>query len=458
MSDPGVNPSEPAASWLDEARVPVARPDVLIVGAGITGLWLRARLARIGYSSITVEAADIADGQTIGSQGIIHGGVKYALTGKASRAAGAIAPMPARWQGCLAGRGELQLETARVLSDFHDLWTTGSLASRLAGAVASRAVRTPGRAIERRDWQSAYAHADDGISIYRVDEQVVDPASLAHALVGCVDDPIIAIDGPDAFLFDPPIVGREGRFRLRRRIVPGVDPAGWAGRGPELSVSPTMTVLTAGGGNEAILDRIAASARTTDPERRFDRILMQRRPLHQVFVRSPGLPELFAHCVGPSTTPRVTVTSQPDSTGRMVWNVGGGIAEKGIERDPEAQMRAARDELCACLPWLASEVERAEFATLWWERAEGLTKGGRRPDEPVVTPISWEGLKPGIEATRVVAAWPTKLAFAPLVADIVEDLMGGVPARQPKVSSDLHAPPPVAALPWEREELAWSRI
>jgi len=55
--------------------------DVLIVGAGVAGLWLNARLRRQGFSTVLVESASLGGGQSVKSQGIIHGGAKYALHG-----------------------------------------------------------------------------------------------------------------------------------------------------------------------------------------------------------------------------------------------------------------------------------------------------------------------------------------------------------------------------------------
>src|SRR5690606_16972953 len=51
--------------------------DVLIVGAGVAGLWLNARLRRQGFSTILVESSALGGGQSLKSQGIIHGGAKY---------------------------------------------------------------------------------------------------------------------------------------------------------------------------------------------------------------------------------------------------------------------------------------------------------------------------------------------------------------------------------------------
>ena len=56
----------------------VISTDVLIVGAGVAGLWLNARLRGQGFSTVLVESATLGGGQSLKSQGIIHGGAKYA--------------------------------------------------------------------------------------------------------------------------------------------------------------------------------------------------------------------------------------------------------------------------------------------------------------------------------------------------------------------------------------------
>ena len=55
------------------------RLDVLVFGGGAAGLWCLDRLRRAGYHAILLESKAIGSGQTIQSQGIIHGGGKYAL-------------------------------------------------------------------------------------------------------------------------------------------------------------------------------------------------------------------------------------------------------------------------------------------------------------------------------------------------------------------------------------------
>ncbi|MDF1765148.1 MAG: FAD-dependent oxidoreductase, partial [Gammaproteobacteria bacterium] len=91
--------------------------DIVLFGGGIAGLWLLNRLRNAGYSAVLLEADSLGGAQTLASQGIIHGGLKYALGGSVTDAANAIAQLPARWRACFEGSGEIDLSGCEVLSD-----------------------------------------------------------------------------------------------------------------------------------------------------------------------------------------------------------------------------------------------------------------------------------------------------------------------------------------------------
>ena len=90
-----------------------AQFDIAIAGGGIAGLWLLNRLSQLGYSTVLLEKNALGTGQTLASQGIVHGGLKYALNGVLSPASSAIADMPERWRRCLDGQGDIDLRTTR---------------------------------------------------------------------------------------------------------------------------------------------------------------------------------------------------------------------------------------------------------------------------------------------------------------------------------------------------------
>jgi hypothetical protein len=98
------------------------------------------------------------------------------------------------------------------------------------------------------------------------------------------------------------------------------------------------------------------------------------------------------------------------------------------------------------IPW--ANWSRAEFATFTIQRAEAQQPRGNRPAEPG---IARDG--------RVLAAWPTKLALAPLLAERIEEMLRTLGARPRPV--DLRAladwpRPDIAVPPWDREDLEWS--
>src|SRR3546814_16235877 len=67
-----------ATPQVDVPHVDVLHVDVAVVGGGIAGLWLLARLQANGHSAVLVEAVALGAGQKLPSQGIIHSGLKSA--------------------------------------------------------------------------------------------------------------------------------------------------------------------------------------------------------------------------------------------------------------------------------------------------------------------------------------------------------------------------------------------
>ena len=86
--------------------------DVAIIGGGIAGLWLLNRLVKAGYNAVLLEQTALGGDQTAASQGMIHGGIKYTLSGSITGASEAIADMPDHWRSCLAGEGDVDLRGA----------------------------------------------------------------------------------------------------------------------------------------------------------------------------------------------------------------------------------------------------------------------------------------------------------------------------------------------------------
>ena len=360
------------------AQIPL---DVLVVGGGIAGLWTARRLQAAGHVCAVVEREALGAGQTGAAQGMIHGGLKYALDGRPSAASEALAAMPGRWRACLEGTGEVDLRGVRRLADACWLWADDAFRGRLATLLASRLLRGRAERAAPGARPPFLEHAAfDGVAV-RLDEIVVDVPSLLDVLAAPLAPRLVRITDLEE--------------RLHRDA-----------SGPGLTLGdrvlrPRHVVLCAGAGNEALLAALGEAGPA-----------MQRRPLHQVCVAVDHPHPVHGHCLTGQlgTEPRLTITSHPREGGGWLWYLGGALAGAGVERDRDAQIAAARVEVARALPWL--DVTTAAFSTLRVDRAEPATGSGRRPDHAFVA-----GTGP------VITTWPTKLTLAPDLADRVLELL-----------------------------------
>ena len=154
--------------------------EVVIFGGGGAGLWLLDELVSRGIGTLLLEAGDLGGGQTIASQGIIHGGLKYTLSGLLTPSAQTIKSMPERWRRCLAGEGAPDLRGTRLRAEYCHLWQTTSLRSRLSMIGARAGLRTAPVRIDRHARPPVLARCPGLVA--RLDEQVIEPASLVTDL------------------------------------------------------------------------------------------------------------------------------------------------------------------------------------------------------------------------------------------------------------------------------------
>ncbi len=385
--------------------------DAVIVGGGIAGLWTLARLRNEGYNAVLLEDEALGAGQTRYAQGIIHGGTKYALTGKLTASSEAVSNMPSIWRACHAGNGELDLSSAAMISDAHYLWSTANLASKITGFFASQVMRARTTALKPEQRPAIFQHKNFKGSIYRLDEPVFDTISVLRALAEPVMSAIPAI--------------RKGSMQLLSSSlkVEAVNRDGY-------EIGFNKLILMAGQGNEDLL----LSAGLTRPA-------MQLRPLKMVMVRGGLTEKVFAHCMGAGINPRVTITTHTDNDNNIVWYIGGQLAEDGVRRSNDEQIARAEKELAALIPW--QKLDAAQWAILDIDRAEVRHTDGHRPDTFYVD-----------QQGDIITAWPTKLALAPLLAQQIVDLVSGIE----KTTAELPAWPsaPLAEFPW-CEQARWGK-
>ena len=394
--------------------------DILIVGGGIVGLWLLRRLRTLGVKSLLIESGDLGGGQSCKSQGIIHGGMKYTLSGCLTPASQTIAMMPQRWQHCLRGEGDVDLSSAKVLCDSQYMWCPGGFRSKILGFFASKSLRSRVEPVEGAQRPEVFSEPAFKGTVYRLNEIVLDIPSVVRSLADGLYD--VMLKAEDCVLQSKVAGGHVDYLQCRSGSV-------------ICKIKAKRYILAAGAGNHALLSRWGSQ-----------RPVMQRRPLHMVMVKHRYPHPVFAHCLEIDTVPRMTISSHSTEDGSWVWYLGGAIAESGVERDRAHQIDEAKKELSDLLPWV--NLSGAQWDTLRVDRAEPANKSKLRPDTSFCEKVH-----------NVMITWPTKLALTPQLTDIVIDELAaaGFQEDNPEKNADVlsaHLNRPVPCQPFWRAAFA----
>jgi glycine/D-amino acid oxidase-like deaminating enzyme len=375
--------------------------DIIIFGGGIAGLFVASRLRRAGYNLILIEKDTLGGGQTLASQGMIHGGQKYALQGKVTEQAASIAAMPERWDACFAGRGEVDLSGVKFLSETQVMFPAQtpslfSFISNLAVFAAAKAVNGKTRKLPRESFPAALERSP----VYEMQEKVLDTKSLVAALAKNLEGRIFKGEAAE--------ISPDGHVTINGN-----------------KFQAQTIIFTAGAGNEAALHQLHITDQRT-----------QRRPLRQIMVRPVPRP-LYGHGIVGKPKPRVTVTSHPGSKGTYIWYLGGDIAEKSATLSEAEALAFAKKEMQEIFP--AIDWDHKEWASWYGERAEAFDSSGHLPASPRLH-----------ASGKTLFAWPTKMTFVPaLVDDIINWL------AQNKIAPTPETPPPalpaaqIGPYPWE---------
>ncbi len=341
--------------------------DIVICGGGVAGLWLLNVLKNEGYSLLLVEPNAVGGIQTIASQGMIHGGQRYLLGNNSSPHAQSVSSLPARWDACLSGQGEIDLTSVHLLSDTQVMWPAGGSLSYVALNTASYLVRANSRKLPKHEVPEALSASN--ITVYELPEKVLDVSSLIYAL------------------------SRPHKDSIRRETVDSLKRDGSLTISGK-KVNAQAIICVAGLGNEEFLRMLRAPTQSS-----------QRRPLRQLMVKTMQFP-LYGHGITTSYKPRVTITSYPLPTGGYVWYLGGAIAGHALKLTNDEAIAYAKKEMMDIFP--SFDWSDKEWGTWYGYRAEPYMRNGRLPDSAVIQ-----------EYGSAIVAWPTKLTLVPLLGDKV---------------------------------------
>ncbi|MBT4617935.1 MAG: FAD-dependent oxidoreductase [Gammaproteobacteria bacterium] len=376
--------------------------DTVILGGGIAGLWLLSLLRKQGYEAILLEKKGLGSEQTLASQGMIHGGIKYSLAGAMTGASESIADMPLRWRSCLEGTDSVNLEGVSVLSEAYYMFSDARLSSKLTAFFGSKAIEGRVSSVPTADYPEIFQSPSFGGLLYKLNDLVLDTRSLITHLHHQLKD----------YIFEGNVSFEHTNGRITHlQLDDG------------LTVSAETYVLAAGKGNGELIEDLGLE------------VPMQLRPLHQVVVKGRALPDLFAHAVTlrSADKPRITFTTH-STADTKAWYLGGQLAESGVARNEAEQIEFAKTELAAIMPWI--DYSGCEFSTFRIDRAEAGGETLLRPDTPYVR-----------RHGNVVVCWPTKLTLAPMMGDMFMKLMAGPKAGLAKPPNLPRAS--IGSSPWE---------
>ncbi len=363
--------------------------DVAVVGAGIAGLWMANAVLKAGYSVVLLESNSIGGIQTLASQGIIHGGTKYALKGQVTGSAQAISRMPSLWQACLQGTGPLDLRGVRVNSDRHYLWTKGRFSGAIKGLISRHVLNSDSHLVSPSGYPDVFQNQKISGSLCALNETVLDIKSLVQVLVRFLEDQpsraqIIPVNATLALIQD----------RHQNQENSGLT---WEAPDQSYHLSAQKIILAAGAGNEKLL---TALCHPSPPK-------MQQRPLKMVWVRflEPQA-AVFCHVVDSGSTPALTLTAHEDKLGHRIWYLGGELAESGVTRSDTAQIQQAQGLLQTHFPWISQT--HTQWGVYPVNRAEPWSATGARPEHFYAEPYG-----------NLLVTWPTKLTLVPAMAAFI---------------------------------------
>ena len=385
----------------NSTMVNTKRVDFAIIGGGVAGLWLNSLLTNKGFSSMILEKVALGAGQTLASQGMIHGGLKYALDGSPNKTLETIQDMPSRWNKCLSGNDPIDLRGVKILSDRYYMFSDNSFSSKLTAFLGSKVLSGTISSLKPENGPKIFRAREFKGKLYALKDIVIDPKSLIEKLLTNSSGQIIK--------GDPKLIHKEGY--ISRVEIDNGD-----------KIKAEKYILAAGIGNEELIKQLQIPVK------------MQSRPLHQVVIKGNHLPDLFAHAISlrGGAKPRITFTTHYEK-GNKYWYLGGELAESGVKRTQKEQIQFCLSELAHIMPWI--DFSECEFSTFRVNRAEAKLEKYGKPDGPFVGFYE-----------NVVVCWPTKLTLVPVLGDMVinsinhQTIGGGLSQNIPK--------PRIGETPW----------
>ena len=166
------------------AEIKTIKTDVVVIGAGIAGLWLANILKNNGINFVLLETDAIGANQTINSQGMLHSGIKYALQGNVTGDMKAISDSEALhlWEQAFLDQSSIKLTENCKLIDHQYLWSNNQLTSKLANFFVSNLLKSKVEKVAPEHLPVPFINKHFNGSVYKLHETVLNLSVLLQEL------------------------------------------------------------------------------------------------------------------------------------------------------------------------------------------------------------------------------------------------------------------------------------
>jgi hypothetical protein len=348
--------------------------DVIIFGGGICGVWTDAFLRAGGYSSILLEKNTIGGTQTILSQGIIHKGLKYLLGREIPKIAALLSKNAKIWDEALSGGGPIDLSKAEVYTQKQLLWNAQNFLSSFFAKTSTKLFRSEVEKIEKTDIPDWLTYQPK--NIFWLKERVLNIHSMMK----------IFYEKNKKHYYHYDLEEKNFSIEKKENLIGLKLPK------EKIILWTKKIILAAGAGNEKFAKLLDIPCR------------VQLRALNMIALEHNYPLQIYGHCITASSKPLFTLSSHPKKNGKMLWYLGGKIAElKNAE--PQALAKILQKNI-------RIHLKDATWKSFCVDRAEPWQKNGLLPEKPFIK-----------DYNKAMICFPVKLAFAPWVALEVQKKM-----------------------------------
>ena len=351
--------------------------DCIIFGGGVAGVWVNALLKESGYSTYLLEKKKIGGEQTLSSQGIIHKGMKYLLGVSTPKIAKLLVKSTNVWEAAFKGHSLVDLSQTEIYTHKQLIWGEKSLLTSFFVQGAQQIFQSQIKKIAPKDIPKWLTYQPK--NIFWLQEKVINSHSMMQNFYHHYKNQYYQYSLEEQKFFF------EKKNHLIGIKLPQANIVLWTKK----------IILAAGKGNKTLAELFKIPYQT------------QIRPLTMIMVEHDNLFPIYGHCITTSTKPLFTISSHKKENGKILWYLGGKIAENN---------NRVKTNFIQAKQLLQKNIKinlaKAKWNYLQVDRAEPYQKNGTLPEQPFIQ--DYDG---------VIVCSPVKLAFAPLVAVQVKNIL-----------------------------------